>query len=451
MKVKNSITEGPLVSALFIYFIPIFFGSLIQQSYSFADALIIGRYAGISSLAAIDATYGYVKLLINVFITLSLGGTVLISQYYGAEKFKEVHDTVHTLMLFAIIGGFIISGVGYICSPYFVSLMNVPEDIYELATSYLSIYLLGTMFVFVLNIGSGILRAIGDTKFPFYLLLISSIMNIFLDLLFIIGFGWGIQGAAYATILAQGFSSIMILLRFSSGKSLVRLSLKHLGIKMNILSPMLKLGIPLGVQSALYSISNIYMQRGINSFGTTSIAAWAINGKLDFIIWLIIDTIGITTTTFVAQNYGANQSKRMKSSTRLSMFMGITMVGLLSIGIYYSVEYLSSMFTADNHVIDLSVQMFRMISPFYVLFIISEVLSGAIKGIGDTFKPMVLTLIGTCGFRIIWIVYILPKSSTVMMAILGYPVSWIISTVMFSILYFFTSRGLANFEVESTS
>lgn len=449
MEEKNPITQGPLMKTFILYFVPIFLGSLIQQSFSLVDAFIIGRYAGISSLAAIDATYGYTKLLINVFITLSLGGTVLISQYYGANKLKEVDDAVHTLMLFAIIGGLVIAVVGYSCSPYFAALMKVPPDIYEMATAYLRIYLSGAMFVFIFNIGSAILKAVGDTRFPFHLLLMASVGNLLLDALFIMGFGWGIQGAAYATVCAQGFSSIMMLIRLSRSKGLIQLSLNRLRIKMDVLMPILKLGIPLGTQSALYSISNIYMQRAINSFGTASIAAWAINGKLDFIIWLIIDAIGITTTTFIAQNYGANQSNRMKASARFSMIMGITMVGLLSLFMYYGVKPLSSLFTSNDTVIELSVQMFRMISPFYAIAIVSEVFSGAIKGIGDTFKPMVLTLIGTCAFRIAWIIYMLPKSPTVMTVLLGYPVSWMISTLLFTSLYFFMRRRFSSFKVDA--
>lgn len=430
----NPVTEGPLFINIITFFIPIFMGSLLQQSYNFIDALIIGRYTGPEGLAAIDATYNYSKLLVNVFLSIALGGSILIAQYIGAKKHDHVKSIVQSSMMLAIIGGGIMTVVGIILTPYFCRLMKVPDAIFTMSANYLRIYLLGTTFSFLFNIGSGIMKAAGDTKRPFFYLMFSSILNIILDILFISIFRLGVEGAAAATVISQLLSSLLIISHLIKRLDAIRLDLNKLYASIKSLKELLKIGLPLGGQTSLFVISNMMMQRGINAFGVVGIAAWSICGKMDFIIWLCVDAIGITVTTFVAQNYGALNIKRMKGSLKYGFVFAIGTIGIISSLLYVFVPMIAGLFTSDTAVIDMTIKMMRIIAPLYILPAFSQVFSGFLKGIGQTLIPMVLTLISSCGIRIFWVLLILPKEGHILAAIYGYPVSWFASVLLFSLV-----------------
>lgn len=427
---ENQITEGPVLTSIIKYFIPIFLGSLIQQSYSIVDAIIIGRYAGVFALASIDATYNFTKLVINIFISISLGGTIIIAQNYGAKKFKEVSKISHVLILLALLGGVLMTLFGLILTPTFIQFMNVPLELSQMSKSYLEVYFLGTSFSFIFNIGAGILRSLGDTKKPFYYLVISSLLNIALDILFIGVFGLGVAGAALGTVISQGLSSILIIKQLYSNQR-VSLRIKKLKFDTKVIRSVLKIGIPMGLQTSAYVIANMFMQMGINSFGEIHVAGWAICGKLDFMLWLVVDAIGLTSTTFIAQNYGANLQQRIKKSFVHLLWFSSLLVGMMSLLIYLNVEFMTSLFTDDSTVIRTTVEMMKLIAPFYVITTLSSVISGVIKGLGDTFNPMIITLICTCMIRIIWV--LLPHE-VVGDVILGYPITWT-ATLLGLLLY----------------
>ncbi|MDO5732973.1 MAG: MATE family efflux transporter [Eubacteriales bacterium] len=430
MQTNNTITQGALYQAFVKYFIPILLGSLIQQSYSFVDALIIGNFAGKAALAAIDAPYAYIKLLINAFIALSTGGTIIVSQYCGAKNKSALEETVSSMMRFSITGGVIISLIGIFFAPSFISAMLIPDDIYALSLAYLRVYFAGTIFVFSFNIASGILRALGDSKNPFYYLMFSSVLNIILDFIFVAALKWSVAGAALATIIAQATAMCLVLRKVIKMGFSLRRSKDFLALK-----KMLKLGSPMALQSILFSVANMFMQRGINSFGTDSIAGWSICGKSDFIIWSLADTLGLAVTTFVAQNYGAKNRERMHKSVRAGLLTSVICIGAISLILYLFIGSIASLFTRDQAAIDHAVYLMRLTCPFYLLYAFAGVFSGGIKGRGNTLHPMLITLVGTCGFRIAWVHLISRYSMSLKNIILGYPLSWGITALLFGIYY----------------
>ncbi len=449
---ENKITEAPLLKAMFKYFMPIFLGSIIQQSYNFVDALLIGNFAGASAIAAIDACYPYIKLMINVFIAVGMGGSILIAQYYGAKDEKNVSDVVNTLMPFSIIGGIFIMILSIGLAPFFSDIMNVPSDILGMSLSYLRIYFLGTVFSFVYNIGSGVLRAVGDTKRPFYYLMISSVINIVLDAIFIGIFKWGVSGAAAATVIAQFISSALVVLNLARANECYKYYINKIIWYNKHLKDIFRLGIPVGTQSALYSVSNIYTQSAINSFGTLGVSGWALCGKMDFIIWSMSDAMSMTVMTFVAQNFGAKKKKRVQKSVYVGMALGSMMLVPLSVFLYFGVEFLASLFTKDTDVIIMTAKVMHLIAPYYVIYMIGTIISGQLKGFGRTFDSMILSLIGVCLFRIFWIYYILPMNNNVLFALTVYPVSWWVTLGIFAIYatiyrFFFVEKLFAKHDI----
>ncbi|NLY09232.1 MAG: MATE family efflux transporter [Tissierellia bacterium] len=427
---NNMITEGRLLLSIVKYFIPILLGGLFQHSYSLVDALIIGNYAGASALAAIDAPYAYIKLLINTFIALSAGSSIVIAQNYGANRKDDVKGAVNGIMIFSVIGGLIISIIGVLLTPQFVEIMLVPKDIVDMCNTYMRIYFSGSIFVFLYNMSSSSLRAIGDSKRPFYYLVFSSMMNIILDLVFVAGLKMGVGGAALATVISQGFSVVLILLRMRSQYGFFIIEKINYSSSLRNLKLSLKLGLPMAFQSILFSVSNMYMQRGINSFGTSSIAGWSICGKSDFLVWSLSETFGVAVCTFVAQNYGAKKIKRTYAAVFHSLWLSLISIGLISVVLYLVIGKISSLFTNDLSAIKYAVYLMQIVAPFYIIYAIGEIFAGAIKGYGQTLAPMIVTLLGTCLFRIGWILYITPLKPDIKTVILGYPLSWIVTTLL---------------------
>lgn len=438
----NPITEGPLRRALFGFFLPIFFSSLVQQSYSIIDALIVGNYAGKQALAAVDSTYVIVKLLINVFVSVAAGASILIARYYGARDEEELKKTLYTLLIFSFYGGLVITLIGAFFSPFFVTWMRVPSDIFEKSAAYLRIYFCGSLFSLCFNICSGVLRAVGDSKRPFYYMLTASVLNILLDVVFVAFLRMDVEGVALATLLAQLLATALILrhlLRTNFSYSIKMKALRFYGVA---LKNILKTGLPLGAQTLLYAISNMYMQGGINSYGTDGIAAWAICGKLDFLIWTIVDTMGITVTTFIAQNIGAKRYDRVDKILPEALFFTLPIITAISLVLYFFSPILASFFNKDGAVLESLGRIMSQIAPFYVLYIGGELLSGAIRGRGETLKPMLLTLIGTCLFRIFWVQFILPLAPSFSFLMWGYPASWLATSLIFAFYYRFYIRSL---------
>lgn len=429
------LTQGNVWKIMFRFALPIFLGTLFQSLYIMADAIIVGRFAGKDALAAIESVYTLTKLPINFFTGLASGATIIISQYFGARKFKEVSDASHNAVLFAFAGGSLLAVLGCLLSPPAIRLVKVPAEILGDAQHYILIYFSGLGVSMLYNMGAGILRALGNSKTPFYFLVVANLVNVLLDLLFIITFDLGVVGAALATVLSQVLSAGLILAALGKTDLPCKITLRKLKFHKSHLSEIFKLGLPIGIQSTLYPVSNTIVQASINSIGVDAIAAWAVCGKLDFLVWAICEAFGIAVSTFVAQNHGAGNFGRNREGVRAALIMGLFSVGIVSGVLFFGSRFLAGFLVDDANVIRLTSQIMYFIAPMYAIFVFCEVFPGAIRGSGDTFRPMMVSVFGTCISRVLWIFFIVPLNPTLLNVLACYPVSWGISALAFFVLY----------------
>ncbi len=433
---KTSITEGIIWKAILSFFFPILFGTFFQQLYNTVDAVVVGRVVGKEALAAVGGGVAvYVNLLVGFFVGLSSGATVIVSQFFGAKREKDTQNAVHTSFMLSLIGGFIIMLLGFSTTRLALILMNTPEEIMSFSEEYLRIYFAGMIPLFVYNMGSGILRAVGDSKTPLYILIASCFVNIALDLLFVVAFRLGIAGAAWATVISETFSMIVVCAHLARSEEWYRLRFKELSLTPHILKKMLALGFPRGLQSSMYTISNIIIQTSINSFGTTSIAAWAAYGKLDVFFWMIVSAFGISVTTFAGQNFGAGKMDRVKKSMKITMLMAMTTTIALTVFFCAFCRPLYTIFTTDDDVIREGVAMLRFLAPTYITFVSIEILSGVIEGCGVTFVPMLISIFGICVLRVLWIVIAVPIKREFVTVELSYPITWSVTSLLYWLYY----------------
>ncbi|MGP1611592.1 MAG: MATE family efflux transporter [Catonella sp.] len=432
---SNSILTGSIYKTILMFFFPILLGSFLQQLYSTADALIVGKYVNKESLAAIGATSYIINILIGFFVGLSAGAAVIISQFYGANKDRKLSDSVHTSIALSLISGIVIMILGALFSPMILRLMNTPSDIMEPSVTYLRVYFLGAIPVLMYNMGASILRAVGDSKSPLYVLIICTIVNIILDFLFVAVFNMGIFGAALATLLAQLVSAIVVIIMLIRAELSYKLDIKKICFHKNVLIAMLKLGLPTGFQAVLYSLSNMIVQSSVNSFGTDTVAAWTAFTRIDNFYWMVIGAFGVAVTTFVGQNFGARNFERIKKSVKITYFFTAMSSILLSITFYIWCEPLLLLFTNETSVVSEGVYMFRHYCQYYIFFVGIEVFSGAIRATGDSFIPTIITAIGICGLRILWIFIAVPASPLIVTILSVYPLTWFLTSFVFTIYY----------------
>ena len=433
----NGITEGRISQQLLLFFFPILFGTFFQQLYNTVDAIVVGQYLGTEALAAVGGGTGTaINLLIGFFTGLSSGATVIISQFYGAKDYKDTNKAIHTAMLIAILGGIIILAVGILFTRPILELIGTPEDVIGLAEEYMRIYFLGSVFNTVYNMGAGIFRALGDSKKPLYFLIVSCVVNIILDVLFVGFTDMGVAGAAWATIISQAASAILVIIYLRKLDSDIRLSLRHLKIDSSILRNTLRIGLPTGIQSILYTISNLLIQANVNAFGTATAAAWAAYGKLDAVYWMAINAFGIAATTFVGQNYGAKLYDRVRSGVRISLAMG-TVITLFLTGAFLLLQDKGLMlFTSDSEVLSIGVEILLILVPTWITYMPIEILSGVMRGCGKTLIPTIITIVGICGLRALWLEIVPAIRPTLLSVFLCYPISWIITSAAIIIYYY---------------
>jgi len=428
---NNNLTEGKIWKVMLRFVLPIFLGTLFQSLYNTIDAIIVGRFAGKEALAAIESVLNFHRLPVSFFVGLSSGATIIISQYFGANKKDEVSKASHTAILFAIVGGLLLSVLSCILSPFFIRLIKVPEEIFYQAQIYTIICFSGIMVSMIYNIGSGILRALGDSKTPFYILIVSNILNIILDLILVVVFNLGVIGVGFATLISQIVSAILIFIILLRTKLDCKIYINKIRFYKKYLKEIFRLGLPIGVQSVLYPISNTIIQSSINTFGVNSIAAWAISGKLDFLIWTVSDAFSIAISTFIAQNYGAEKHQRARDGIKVALIMSMIAIFVISFTLYFYNKPLAYFLIDDKNIVDLTSKIIKLIAPLYFIYVIGDVLSGAIRGIGDTFNPMIINIFGICVCRVLWIFFIVPLNPTFFMVLYGFIVSWIITAVMY--------------------
>lgn len=438
---QNAITEGPILTRLLLFFFPIVLGTFFQQLYNTSDAIIVGNFVGKRALGAVGGTTGtIINLLVGFFVGLTSGATVIISQYFGAKEEEKVKNSVHTSFALAISGGIVLMILGLCLSPMMLTAMNTPDDIYPLSLQYIRIYFLGIIPNLVYNIASGILRAIGDTKRPLYFLIISCFVNIVLDLLFVGVFHMGVAGAAIATIISQFVSATLVVMTLLRTKASYHLIPRCIHFEMPILKRITKIGLPAGLQSVMYSISNVIIQSFINSFGTDTVAAWTAYGKIDGLFWMIIGALGISVTTFIGQNYGAQKISRVHKCVKVGLVLAFGISILFSIVLYFFGHYVYRLFTDDQTVLMIGMKILHFLAPTFFTYVCIEVLAAALRGIGDAFVPMIITCLGVCALRIVWLYTAVPSSPSIITVIFSYPLTWVITSLLFIIYYCFFSH-----------
>ena len=370
-------------------------GTLFQQLYNTADAVVVGRFVGTKALAAVGGSTGQItNLIVNFFVALASGATVIIARYYGAKNKKDLNDTLHTAAALSIAGGILTTVVGVALAPILLKMMKNTGRCYA-GFCYLSAdYFAGIIFVFIYNVGSAILRAVGDSTRPLYFLIVCCFINIFLDILLVVGFHMGVAGAAIATVISQVVSAILIIHALMKSTDMYRLEPRKIRFHKFLLVSIITIGLPAGIQSIMYNISNIIIQTSLNNLGTDTMAAYTAFGKIDAIYWMISGAFSVSIITFIGQNFGAGKYDRMKKSVKVCLLLDFIASLLVSALLLFLGQYLLRLFTTDPEVIRIGMEIIRIIAPSYVLFIFIEILSSALRGMGNVLVPMIMTCTG---------------------------------------------------------
>ncbi len=428
-QISNQITEGVIWKQLLFFFFPILFGTFFQQLYNTTDAVIVGKFVGKEALAAVGGPAStLINLLIGFFTGLSSGATVILAQYYGAKKQDDVRRTVHTAMALSIAGGAAIMVLGILFSGMALRAMNTPEEILSMSAVYMRVYFLGVIPSLIYNMGSGILRAVGDSRRPLYFLILSCLVNIVLDILFVTILKMGVVGVAVATALSQVVSALMVVITLMRTEDSYRLAIGEIRFHPVLLHNIIRIGLPAGIQSTMYSASNLIIQSSINAFGTDTIAAWTAYGKVDGIFWMIMGAYGVSITTFAGQNFGAGKYDRIRKSVRICLGMAAFTSILLSVTVLAGGRMFLHLFTDDPNVVAIGIGMMQVISPSYITYICIEIL-------GDAVPPMLMTCVGVCVLRVFWNLVVVPMRPEVSTVAFSYPLTWSMTSILFIIYY----------------
>ena len=434
----NKITNGTIWKQLLIFFFPIVLGSLFQQIYGMADTIIVGHFVGKTALAAVGGSASrIVDLMVGFFVGLSSGASVILAQYYGGQDQKKVNMTIQTAIAFCIVSGVFVSIIGIVLTKPLLQLLSTPADTMEGATTYLTIYFLGTIFNLLYNMASALLRAMGDSKRPLYVLIMTCLSNIILDVVFVVFFQLGVAGVAIATILCQCISAIMVLYMLYRSEQ-CQFDFHKIKISFDYLKRILRIGIPAAMESLTYSVTNSFIQIYINILGTTVIAAWTVAGKVDSFFWMFLNAFSIAITTFVAQNYGAGKIDRVRKSVKVCFIMTFLSSVLIASLILIYVHPIYQLFTSDLDVMVCGIHIEYYLMPTYLIFIIISILSGALRGIGKVLIPLLLSCGGVCLIRIVWLLIAFPQSSSLDTVMFSYPLSYVITALLYLFYYFKT-------------
>lgn len=433
---ENSITEGVIWKQLLIFFFPILLGSFFQQMYNTADAMIVGKVVGKEALAAVGgATGALINLIVGLFMGISSGATVMLSQVYGARNPRDVSDTLHTNIAMGLIFGAGLTVFGLVFSPTLLTWMGTPPEIMEDAVTYIRIYFAGMIPSSLYNIGSASLRAVGDSRRPLYFLIVACMVNIVLDVILVVGCEFGVAGAAWATTISQAVSAVLVMLTLARSHDSYQLKVKQIRIHTRLMKGILRIGLPAGLQSVMYSSSNVIIQSSMNAFGTDVLAAWTAYGKLDGLFWMIVSAFGVSITTFVGQNFGARRYDRVHKSVKVCVGMAFGSTIVLSTLYLLVGQYLYRLFADDPVVIAHGMDILQLLVPAYVLYLCIEIISGTVRGAGDSLIPTLITLFGVCLVRVVWLLFVAPGMGTMQAVLVSYPITWGLTSCLFLLYY----------------
>ena len=433
---NKSITEGVIWKQILLFFFPILLGSFFQQMYNTVDTIIVGRFVGTVALAAVGASGPILSLINGFFLGVSSGATVILSQYCGASDREGISKALHTGIALALTLGLAITAVGLALAPQILRLIGTPEGCLDDAVIYCRIMFGGALFSMVYNMGSGILRAMGDSRKPMIFLIICCVVNIAADLLFVWVLDMGVTGAALATVLAQAFSACLVVVTLLKQPDEARLEIRKVRFHGRLLASILQIGIPAGIQLMMFDFSNLIVQSSINSFGEAAVAAWVTYGKADGITWMINGAFGVAVTTFVGQNFGAQKYDRMRRSVWVCLGLSTLMVGSLCVLELIFREPLLRFFTTDQEVVAIGAEMMTYIVLFNTVFVPIEIFGGAMRGTGYAVVPTVILVVCVCVVRVLWVTVVAGHFHTIAMLCLAYPVTWTLCALVFAVVYF---------------
>ena len=438
---KGLMTQGIIWKKILLFSLPLLLGNVFQQLYNTVDSVIVGNYIGGDALAAVGTSGPIINLLVGLFMGIATGAGVVIARYFGAQDSEAVHDAVHTTLAATFLGGLFLTVVGVLLSPAVVRLIGVPENIMSDSIDYLRIYFGGIIAMMTYNMGAGILRAVGDSKTPLYFLIISSIINIILDMLFVIIFDMGVAGVAWATLIAQAVSATLIIITLCRVNTIYRVTLSHIRIKLSYLKEIIRIGLPSGLQNAIISMSNIVVQSYINSFGSAAIAGYSTYGKVDAFALMPVMSLSMAITTFTSQNIGAREFDRVRKGVKTGLLMSCGTAFVLTSLVVVFARTLLGIFTDDQQIIEYGLLTMTYQAPFYLVLGLNNTLAGILRGAGKASVPSLIMAANMCGVRILWLSILMPIFNSIIVVYLAFSVTWT-TTGLCLIWYYKRSRWL---------
>ncbi len=448
MKKKQStnqiiMTEGEIWKQLLAFSVPLLAGNLFQQLYNTVDSVVVGNFIGSDALAAVGSSNSLINLIIGMFMGIGTGAGVIISQYYGARDEMKLHWAVHTSMALSLMGGLILIVLGVLMSPFILSWMGTPEKVMPSSVAYLRIFFCGSLFNIVYNMGAGILRAVGDSKRPLYYLCVSSVINIVLDLVFVVVFGMGTAGVGYATVIAQAVSSVLVVWALVKTEDIYQLVPGKIRIDRRMMVRILKLGIPSGIQQSIISLSNVIVQANVNSFGSAAMAGFGAYSKIDGFAMLPLQSFCMAATTFNGQNIGAKKPKRVKQGVFQGIAISMAYTAFISVILYLNAEHILKIFSTDEDVIAYGYSTMLVLLPFYWTIAIHQILMGSIRGSGRTMVSMLIGVGNMCILRMIYINLLVPFFPSFGAVMWCYPITWI-TTMLMDCVYSIKAKWIPN-------
>ena len=434
----TNMTQGSSLGHLIKFSIPLLFGYMFQLLYNTVDSIVVGQFVSTQALAAVGSTGNIVNTLVGFFMGLASGAGVVVSQHYGAGEDRNVHDAVHTTWVMTLFMGVLFTVVGTTTVPAMLQLMSTPADVLPEATCYLRIYFSGSIALLIYNIGSGLLRAVGDSQRPLVFLIVASLLNLGLDLLFVLVFKLGIAGVAYATVVSEIISAVLVIVVLIRDTGSYRLILKDLRCNYKMLKRIISIGLPSAIQQALTAFSNVFVQSYINHFQTACMAGWSCYNKIDQFALLPIQSISMASTTFVSQNLGANNLKRAKHGVKLALILGMSITSVIVVLMEIFSPALVRMFNSDTEVLYYGSLFLRVLSPFFIICCVNQVLASALRGAGNTKAPMIILLSSFVVFRQIYLLVVSHITFEPLPIAMGYPAGWCVASLCMFLYYRFS-------------
>ena len=436
MKNEMDMLNGPLAGKILKFAIPLACTGMLQQLFNAADVMVIGRFVGKHAMAAVGSNSSFIGLMLNLFVGISLGANVVIARYTGQKEVEKVHQTVHTAILVALIGGVCMTVIGELCANPLLVLLGVPDEVFSLARLYLRVYLLGMPVIFLYNFESAIFRSQGNTRTPLICLTISGCINVVFNLFFVLVLKMSVEGVGYATVLANVVSSGMLFYLLAHSESEVRIRKNEFRINTHVLKAMFRIGLPAGLQGCVFSVSNIMVQSGINSLGADVMAGSSAAFNIEIMAYYLVNSFGQASTTFIGQNHGAGKLDRCKSVTRWSIFLATIFTAIVSVVVVFTAPQLIRIFNTDPKVVEAGCTRLYWIVGLELINMMIELISGCMRGYGYSLVPAVIAVAGICGVRIIWIYTIFRQSHTFSTLMMVYPFSWVITDIALITAYF---------------